>query len=438
LAISIVNEGRARISKTTIINNRTDGRGGGILDSPMTPGGNADHASLLIIDCTIAGNEAGAGGGIWTNGSLIVQSTISGNTAVVGGGVHGNGTVLRSTIAFNDSTSTGGGIFTPGGILTIRSSIVAENSAPEGRDLTGLIGSQFDVMHNLIGSNQHSGLLETPLGTMDTNGNQIGGPNVSTRIFPHLAPLADNGGPTMTHALLPNSPAINAGDPNAVLGEGGVPFHDGRGAPFLRVYGGRIDIGAFEVQPNVLWGDYNGDGFVNAADFTLWRNTTGMSVPAGTGADGNTDGLIDGRDYDVWKANYGSTTDDLGPVAGTIAIQDVAAAAFEALMATKEVTEVNPSSSAARAALATLDVRPAVNQPLRTHAPVPRATPYAVRNEQALPALLETGVTAERAKTGLLVNERIFEPLQHRQAGRDAIRAVDDAFASVASDWRRL
>ncbi len=65
---------------------------------------------------------------------------------------------------------------------------------------------------------------------------------------PLLGPLADNGGPTFTHALLAGSPAINAGDLSAVAGVGGVPEFDQRGTPFGRVFNGRIDIGAFEYQ----------------------------------------------------------------------------------------------------------------------------------------------------------------------------------------------
>ena len=62
---------------------------------------------------------------------------------------------------------------------------------------------------------------------------------------PQLGLLADNGGPTLTHALLPGSPAIDAGDPSFAS----PPDSDQRGAPFVRVSGGRIDIGAFELQP---------------------------------------------------------------------------------------------------------------------------------------------------------------------------------------------
>ena len=68
---------------------------------------------------------------------------------------------------------------------------------------------------------------------------------------PQLGPLADNGGPTQTHALLVGSPAIDAGDPSVVFNPA---MFDQRGAPFVRVFdgdgtgGARIDIGAYEWQ----------------------------------------------------------------------------------------------------------------------------------------------------------------------------------------------
>jgi len=62
---------------------------------------------------------------------------------------------------------------------------------------------------------------------------------------PMLGPLQDNGGSTYTHALLTGSPAIDAGDPNFTLPLG----YDQRGSGFQRVFNGRVDIGAFEVQP---------------------------------------------------------------------------------------------------------------------------------------------------------------------------------------------
>jgi hypothetical protein len=59
-----------------------------------------------------------------------------------------------------------------------------------------------------------------------------------------LGPLQDNGGPTLTHALLPGSPAIDAGDPNFTP----PPYYDQRGPVSWRIRNGRIDVGSFEVQ----------------------------------------------------------------------------------------------------------------------------------------------------------------------------------------------
>ncbi len=78
----------------------------------------------------------------------------------------------------------------------------------------------------------------------DDGGGYLNGPGDQINTDPMLGPLQDNGGPTFTHALLPGSPAIDAGDPNFV----GPPDYDQRGPGYDRVRNGRIDIGSFEVQ----------------------------------------------------------------------------------------------------------------------------------------------------------------------------------------------
>src|SRR5437762_8872621 len=72
----------------------------------------------------------------------------------------------------------------------------------------------------------------------------LNGPGDQINTDPILGPLQNNGGPTLTHALLPGSPAIDAGDPNFTP----PPFFDQRGPGFDRVVNGRIDKGSFEVQ----------------------------------------------------------------------------------------------------------------------------------------------------------------------------------------------
>jgi len=60
-----------------------------------------------------------------------------------------------------------------------------------------------------------------------------------------------------------------------------------------------------ELQLQIIAGDYNGDGTVNAADYTLWRNSRGQQVEMGSGADGNRNGFIDEGDYQLWEDFFG-------------------------------------------------------------------------------------------------------------------------------------
>ena len=99
------------------------------------------------------------------------------------------------------------------------------------------------------------------------------------------------------------------GDPET---DDAMPY-DQRGEPFTRVHGGRIDIGAVEWQPNPLPGDYNFNGTVDAADYSVWRDTLGSTTDLR--ADGSGNGLVDEDDYTVWKTNFGHT---LGSGSGAV------------------------------------------------------------------------------------------------------------------------
>jgi len=136
-----------------------------------------------------------------------------------------------------------------------------------GPDLLLDPDSTLDFDFSLIGGNAGTSLTEAQ--TADANGNLIGSAAGAGIIDPLLAPLADNGGPTQTHALLAGSPAIDAGDPTAVAGVGDTPLFDQRGTGFDRVLGGRLDIGAFESI---------NDTAVDGADLTVWQSQFGQPV----------------------------------------------------------------------------------------------------------------------------------------------------------------
>ena len=284
--------------------------------------------NLTLTGSTLSGNHATRGGGVSNGGTTtITSSTLSGNQAVFGGGVYNRYgsiavTITNSTLSGN-SANYGGGVRN-GSTATITGSIIA-NSVPGG-DLSG--GGSFSGSFNLVEDGSGSGLVGTITGD------------------PLLGPLADNGGQTQTHALLPGSPAIDAGDPSIVFNPA---EHDQRGAPFTRVHGGRIDIGAVESQPmsSLLFGDYNQDGRVDAADYTVWRNTLGSTTDLRANGDdtGASAGVIDEADYAFWKANYGNSS-PLG--SGSLAIEPAVTSASLAdepiqVVSELEVTEVQSS-----------------------------------------------------------------------------------------------
>jgi hypothetical protein len=205
------NSAKLTLNNLTVANGRADNAGGGILNL----------GTLEVNNSTISGNRAGTfSGGIHNVGTLTVNSsTISGNSAGTDNGGIGNAsagtlTVNNSTISGNSANNNGGGIGN-GSTATLNNTIVANN---EGGNCAGLPVTD------------DGGNLEWP-------GNDCG---FALSADPLLGPLADNGGPTQTHALQPDSPAIDA----AV--ECPPPATDQRGVS--RPQGDACDIGSFELE----------------------------------------------------------------------------------------------------------------------------------------------------------------------------------------------
>lgn len=262
------------ISNTTLSNNTSFGNGGGINISATV--------SANIINTTISGNVAGASsGGLFLNRGNITNSTISGNTANGalatdgGGGIRiqsGANTVaiLSSTITNNTApNSTSGarsGIWHETGTLTLTNSIVAGNVAQDiQRDGTGVITSGG---FNLIGENT-SVTTEFPAGS--PSGTDYVGTDKAP-INALLGPLANNGGPTLTHELLAGSIAIDKGSAQGLTGDqrGYVRTVDLPGTPNSPT-GDGTDIGAYEANSSP-----NTAGFAVSGRVT---NTLGDAVP---------------------------------------------------------------------------------------------------------------------------------------------------------------
>jgi hypothetical protein len=189
----------------------------------------------------------------------------------------------------------------------IEHSIIAENSASTESPDVGFGEIRRSIEYSLIGDSTGAGLTEAPIGSPDANGNLIGGP-INGIIDPLHGPLADNGGPTQTRALLPGSPAIDAGDPTI---QHNLNQFDQRGDPFLRVTDGdlpddiAIDIGAYEAQapPSA---DFDQDSNIDGHDFLLWQRGYGTTVGAAK-SDGNSDddGDVDASDRAAWEVTFG-------------------------------------------------------------------------------------------------------------------------------------
>ena len=245
----IFNDGTLAVSNSTILGNSTAGDNG--YDGHSLGGGIYNSGSLIVVESIISGNGVGGlgdgilgGGGIYNSGTAtVLNSTISENTvgfgdSNLGGGIYndlGTLTISDSTIFSNTAEGgpftlvEGGGIAANAPIDTLRNTIVAGNT---GGDIYGII---VTASHNLIGDAASAGGIQNGV-----NGNIVG-------VNPMLGPLQDNGGPTMTHALLAGSPAINTGD-NCVLSANGCGDNDPALTADQTGYprDGSVDIGAFE------------------------------------------------------------------------------------------------------------------------------------------------------------------------------------------------
>lgn len=259
LAGGVLNNGNLTLERVTLTGNTMATNAG---DFWQGGGGiyNGDGATLLLVDSTVSNNSARwSGGGIYSffnTTTTILRSTISGNTSGdVGGGIRslGNVTISNSTISGNTSTGWhGGAIFHTDGAMEIESSTITNNAGPDFAPSAIFLGSfnaavpTLRLTNTIIAGNRWYACEHFTAGTtlltsggnnlvQDSSCSPVGSDVIAADAL--LGPLADNGGPTWTHALLPGSPAIDAA--------GAGPVTDQRG--IARPQGVAPDIGAYEA-----------------------------------------------------------------------------------------------------------------------------------------------------------------------------------------------
>ncbi len=211
------------------------------------------------------------GGGIGNIGTAtLANCTLSGNSAASGGGIGGPGTarLTNCTLSNNSAFNQGGGIFNFGDTsATILANTIVANTSTGGN----CAGS------NPVQSNGHN-LDDDGTCNLISTGDL---PNVPA----HLAPLGDNGGLTPTTAVLPDSPAINAGD-EAVCKSPPVNGVDQRGYVRPGADYANCSIGAYEYNSSppisACIGDCDGTGGVTVNELiTLVKIAAGNAPPSG-------------------------------------------------------------------------------------------------------------------------------------------------------------
>jgi hypothetical protein len=234
-------------------------------------GGIFNHGTMTIRRCAISGNlgdrvaepgyECGSGGGIKSGfqATLVMeQCAVHGNVALGKGGsifiaCEGTARMANCTVSGNHAERDGGGVYVKGMLDMSLCTIAGNRTEQQGGGL--LVRSQANLTGNLLSGNEHGDLIlggpgdYRGRGTLSANSyNWIadGSHEAAFSGDPMLGPLTDNGGDTLTHALLPDSPAVDTVPAPAcsiAFDQCGQPrpVQVGSGQP-------TCDIGAFESQ----------------------------------------------------------------------------------------------------------------------------------------------------------------------------------------------
>jgi CSLREA domain-containing protein len=286
-------------------------------------------ASLSMVESAVKANTASRGGGIAAAGKIdLRRSTVSGNTATAvwqtsGGGIavdpSGELVLVNSTVSGNaavDSigipSSRAGGVFSAG-MLSISHSTIAGNAASKGQLFATAPHSGTPTIRNsILAASAGEACAGSGVGAFEATNNVVEDascrfkdPSNRQNAYPALGPLANNGGPTDTHALLPGSAAISAAD--ACIST------DQRDIARPSTEGGSCDAGAYEYRAptlELIMAVVNDSGGTRTANQFTTHVRIGAVDVNGSPVPGNAAGT-------VWTLDEGSTyTVSADPMAG--------------------------------------------------------------------------------------------------------------------------
>ena len=369
---AILNLSDSTLSGNTSVasNNTLEGAGGAIynnegvinIDNCTFSGNSAEYGgaifnggTLTIGNSTFSGNQSDFGGAIYNepaSGTVsvsIANTTFSGNSATIGGAIVNDAadynadlTLVNCTVSGNSASTSTGGVVNKndGSTAWLLNTIVAGNTAPTDPDVQGAFDLSGTVGNNLIGdTGDATGFSAANHDLFGSNANPL-----SAGLDPNG--LRNNGGPTSTIALIPGSPAIDAGYDTTQ-----APYNlttDQRGAGFPREIGSHVDIGAYEFQTPTptISGFSPTSGPVGTAVAITGTNL----IDIATGKSTVVFGGITATQVTVVSATQLTAVVPQGALTGVISVTTTAGTASSAgqftVAAKPAITSINPTSGA--------------------------------------------------------------------------------------------
>ena len=320
--VRVGENGNAAISGLSLSNGRGTTEASSCAGTVSLGGGILNLGNLTLKGCSIHGNTAQSGGGVYNGPSSgkrpvldMTDTAIFNNSATGsaytwnGGGMHNcNADIImnNSTISRNSSSGYGGGMTSSGSNVTVGFSTIADNTAAAYGGVAFVNGGWYVIGNSLIanpvGSDCYNG-NNPPMGVVASSLIKDGSCGAQFNGDAKLGGLADNGGATPTHALLPGSPALDK--------VGACSGTDQRGVS--RPQNGMCDLGAYEfaeAEPRhvIITASARGNGTISPAGPTP-VDYSGNQTYAITPADGSylVDVAVDGVSVGI-VTNYTFTT----------------------------------------------------------------------------------------------------------------------------------